>query len=209
MIKVYGYPKTRATRIVWLLEEMGIDYQYCLVDFAKGESQSPEFLKVNPAGKVPAVEMDGFVMIESGAIVTHLADKYSAGELIPETGTAERARYEQWSYFALTELEQPLWTLGKHKFALPKKYRVEAALPTAAWEFQKALKLLSEGLGDKQYMLGDKFTAVDILMAQTLRWGINFKQPVEQENLLAYLEQVESRPAREKALQREAAEASA
>ncbi len=205
MLKVYGYPKTRATRITWLLEEMGVEYEYCLVDFAKGESQSPEYLKINPAGKVPAIETDGIVMFESGAIVNFLADKHSPGDLIPALGTVQRALFEQWSYFTLTELEQPLWTLGKHKFALPKKYRVEDILPTAAWEFQKALKLLSEFLQDSEFVLGDKFSAVDILVAQTLRWGMSFKQPVEQSNLIAYLERVEARPARNIAISKEEA----
>lgn len=193
MITVFGYPKTRATRIVWLLEELGQDYQYSLIDFAKGDSQSPQFLEINPAGKVPAIQEDDLVITESGAIVTYLADKFSQGKLIPASGTQQRARYEQWSYFALTELEQPLWSMGKHKFALPKAQRVEAMLATAAWEFQKALKLLSAGLGDQDYILGDEFSAADILIAHTLRWGVSFQQPVEQENLKAYLERMESR----------------
>ena len=203
MIKVFGFPKTRALRVTWMLEELGLDYDYQLINFAKGESQSEAFLKVNPAGKVPAIEEDGVVMIESGAIVTYLADKFSSGELIPKPGTPERAKYDQWSFFALSELEQPLWTMGKHKFALPKDYRVAEILPTAAWEFQKAVKLLSDGLGDNDFILGDTFSAVDILIAHTLRWGISFKQPVDQDNLKAYLDRVESRPARSAADQRE------
>jgi len=203
MIKVFGFPKTRSLRVTWMLEELGLDYDYQLINFAKGDSQSEAFLKVNPAGKVPAIQEDGMVMIESGAIVTYLADKFSSGELIPKTGTHERAKYEQWSFFALTELEQPLWTMGKHKFALPKDYRVAEILPTAAWEFQKAVKLLSEGLADNDFILGDAFSAADILIAHTLRWGMSFKQPVDQENLKAYLERVESRAARSAADQRE------
>ncbi|MFC3149962.1 glutathione S-transferase family protein [Litoribrevibacter euphylliae] len=203
MIKVYGFPKTRTLRVTWMLEELGVDYEYQLVNFAKGDSQSPEFLAVNPAGKVPAIEIDGQVTFESGAIVTFLADKYASGKLIPEAGTLERAVHDQWSFFVLTELEQPLWTMGKHKFAIPKEHRVAEIFPTATWEFQRALALLSQGLGDKPYILGDSFSAADILIAHTLRWALSFKQSIEQDNLKSYLERVESRDSRSLADQRE------
>lgn len=203
MIKVYGYPKTRALRVTWVLEELELDYEYKLINFAKGESQSPEFLALNPAGKVPAIDVDGQVLFESGAIVTFLADKYASGKLIPEAGSRARAVHDQWSFFALTELEQPLWTMGKHKFAIPKEYRVSEILTTAEWEYQRALNLLSKGLGDQRYILGDSFSAADILIAHTLRWGLNFNQSINQENLQAYLDRVESRSARSHADQRE------
>lgn len=195
MIQIYGFPQSRGTRITWLLEELGVDYEFKLVDFNKGEHRSPEFLAINPAGKVPAIVDGDLVMTESGAILNYLADKFADKGLIPAVGTAERAMYEQWSYFALSELEQPLWTLGKHRFALPEEQRVEAIFPTAEWEFQKALALLSEGLGDKPYILGDQLSAVDILLAHTLFWGLSFKQSIEQENLQAYVTRMRAREA--------------
>jgi len=195
MIKVYGYPNSRATRITWMLEELGREYEFNLVDFSKGESQSPEYLAVNPAGKVPAIKDDDLLLLESAAIIAYLGDKNAESALVPAAGTAERAVYDQWSYFALCELEQPLWTIGKHKFALPEKQRCAEIFPTAQWEFQKALKLMSQGLGDQPYMLGDHFTAVDILLGQTLMWGMAFKQTIEQENLQKYAKRVTSRPA--------------
>lgn len=205
MIEVYGYPKTRATRITWLLEELGLDYEFHLIDFNKGQHRSPEYLSINPGGKVPAIRDGDFVMTESGAIVTFLADKYADYGLIPAAGTLERAAYEQWSYFALCELEQPLWTLGKHKFALPAEHRVQAIFPTAEWEFQQALALLSRGLGDRPYLLGDSFSAVDILMAHTLSWGLSFKQSVEQQNLQDYARRLLAREALARAAAKEQA----
>ena len=205
MMKVYGYPKTRSTRITWMLEELELDYEFCLVDFSKGEPQSPEYLAVNPSGKVPAFVHDDLLLLESAAIVAYLGDQHPESPLVPAAGTAERGRYDQWSYFALCELEQPLWTIGKHKFALPKDQRCADIFPTAQWEFQKALKLLSEGLGDKPYILGEGFTAVDILLGQTLVWGAAFKQPIEQGNLQAYMKRVTSRPAFERATEKEGA----
>jgi len=205
MIQVYGFPQSRSTRIVWLLEELGVDYGFNLVDFLKMEHRSPEFLAVNPAGKVPAIVDGDLVMTESGAIVAYLADRFAEKGLIPPAGTQERAAFEQWSYFALCELEQPLWTMGKHKFALPEEQRVAAILPTAEWEFQKALALLSEGLGDKPYILGKNFSAADILLGHTLFWGMSFKQSIEQPNLQAYAKRLQGREALARAKARESA----
>ncbi|OUR89715.1 glutathione S-transferase [Gammaproteobacteria bacterium 42_54_T18] len=205
MMKVYGYPNSRSTRITWMLEELEKEYEFCLVDFNKGESQSKEYLAINPAGKVPAFQDDDLLLLESAAIVAYLGDKSPESGLVPTAGTAERARYDQWSYFAMCELEQPLWTIGKNKFALPEDQRCESIFPTAQWEFQKALRLFSEGLGENSYILGDSFTAVDILLGQTLLWGTAFKQPIEQENLKEYLKRVTSRPALARASATEAA----
>ena len=205
MITIYGYPNTRSTRVNWMMEELGQDYQYVLVDFAKGDPQSADFLALNPAGKVPAMRDDDLVLTESAAINTYLGDKFNNRELVPMPGTAERGHYEQWCYFAMCELEQPLWTIGKHRFANPEQHRIKAIFPTAAWEFQKALDLLSRGLGDQDYILGDAFSAADILLAQTLTWGQAFKQPIEQQNLLDYCQRNENRPARIRAKEREQA----
>ncbi len=205
MIKVYGFPQTRSRRITWMLEELGQDYEFKLVDFNKGESQSPEYLSINPAGKVPAMLDGDLLLTESAAILTYLGDKFPETGLVPATGTAQRGLFEQWCYFTLSELEQPLWTMAKHRFALPKEHRVPQIIETAAWEFQRALKLLEQGLGDSQYILGDQFSGADILLTHTLIWGINFKQAVDQENIQQYVQRVRDREALARAIAREEA----
>lgn len=204
MITVYGFPNTRSTRITWLLEELGEDYHYHLIDFMQGEHKSAEFLAINPAGKVPAVKINDLLMTESGAIVSYLADSFADRGLIPAVGSQQRAHYEQWSYFVLCELEQGLWTMGKHRFALPAELRVASVIATAEWEFQQALSLLSEGLGEADYLLGNHFSAVDVLAAHTLSWAEAFKQPIEQANLQAYMQRCMLRPALLRAKQKEA-----
>lgn len=205
MITIHSYPKTRGRRITWMMEELGEDYEFNLVPFGDSGFKTEEFLKINPAGKVPAIQDGDLTLTESAAIVTYLGDKYSDKGLIPAAGTPERGKHDQWSYFALCELEQPLWTIGKHKFAIPEDKRVPAIMETAAWEFQQALKLLSQGLGDNNYILGDTFTAADILLCHTLIWGTNFGQPIEQENIKAYQERVSSRDALQRAIDKEEA----
>ncbi|WP_421867146.1 glutathione S-transferase family protein [Motiliproteus sp.] len=204
MIKVFGYPNTRSLRVTWLLEELGLDYDYHLVDLAKAEHHSDRYRAINPNGKVPAITDGELVMFESAAIASYLADKYGDNRMIPEIGTLERGLYEQWNRFAVCELEQPLWTIAKSKFALPKEHRVAQIQPTCEWEFQRALQVLSQGLGEQDYLVGNRFSAADILTAQTLQWGTLFKQAIEQPNLQAYRERLLARPAVARAKQREA-----
>ena len=206
MLKVYGIPTSRSTRISWLLEELNVPYEFHRIDFSKGENRAPEFLAVSPAGKVPAIDDDGFVMTESGAIVTYLADRHADCGLIPPAGSEARGLHDQWSYFALTELEQPLWTMGKHRFALPEEQRVAEVIPTAEWELQKALQLFSDGLADKPFILGNQFHVVDILLGHTLMWAKSFEQPIEQQNLQVYLQRVSERPALARVMMKESPE---
>lgn len=203
MITIYGFPRSRSSRATWMMEELGQDYAFSLVNLPQGGGHAAEFLAVNPAGKVPALQDDDLVLTESGAIITYLGDKFGNRELVPEPGTAQRGKYEQWCYFATTELEQPLWTIGKHTFAIPEEHRVSEIFPTAQWEFQKALDIFSQGLGDKPYILGDQFSAADILLAHTLFWGQAFKQPVNQDNLTAYIDRIKARAPLQRAMSRE------
>jgi glutathione S-transferase len=202
MLNILSFPGTRGIRITWAAEEIGIEYQYQTINLYAGEHKSPEFLKISPMGKVPVINDDGFVMAESGAIVTYLADRH--GKLIPSVGSQARGLYEQAMYFVLTELEQPLWTMGKHKFALPEDKRIPAALELGQWEFQKALNIFSQLLADKQYILGDEFSVADIVAGHTLSWAQGFKQSIAIDNVEAYAERVLSRPALARAREVEA-----
>lgn len=205
MLKIYGYPNTRSLRATWMAEELGLDYAYQLVDLMQGDARKPDYLSVNPAGKVPALESEGAFIAESLAIINFLAGLKPDMELVPFSSTYRRARYDQWCSFALTELEQPLWTISKHKFALPKERRCAPIIETAAWEYQQALALFSEGLAEHDFILGEQFSGADILLAHGLFWGMAFKQPIEQENLRAYIGRAGVRPALAAARAREEA----
>ncbi len=194
-LTVYGFPNTRTLRVTWMMEELGLDYDYELVDMTKGQSKSPGYLEMNPGGKVPSLKADGAIVTESLAIVNLLGALKPQLGLVPDASPLRRAIYDQWCCFAIGELEQPLWTIGKNKFALPKEQRCPEIFETAAWEFQNALEVFSMGLGVQDYILGDQFSAADILLAHTLFWGMAFKQPIEQENLKAYVGRTGVRPA--------------
>lgn len=203
MYHVYGMPRTRATRVVWALEEIGAEYSYHLVDLMKGEGQSPDFLKLNPFGKVPVLRDGELMLTESAAICTYLADQNPQAKLVPVVGTAERGQYDEWCYFVLTELEQPLWTIHKHLFVYSKDKRVKQMLDVAPWEFQRAVDVLIKKLGKRDYLVGDSFTMADILLAHTLIWARVYKLKYDHPQLEAYLQRISDRPALARAKEQE------
>ncbi len=204
MIKLYGVPRSRSLRVSWALEELGLDWQYHFIDFAKGDSRSEAFLAVNPCGKVPALVENDLVITESAAIVLYLAEKYGDENLLPQTGSDASALHHQWVSFIISELEQPLWTIGKHKFALPEALRQQGMFAVAKWEFDKAAAIAEKWLPDSEFLLGDNLSAADILLGHTLLWATRFEQDIPPK-LAAYRDRVTSRPAMARALEKEVA----
>jgi glutathione S-transferase len=204
-LTLYGCPNTRSLRAAWALEEAGADYDYVSVSLRQGEGRKPSYLRVNPGGKVPALKVGDTVLTESAAIVTWIGDRYPDSHLAPPAGTLERARHDQWCAFAVAELEQPLWTIAKHRFALPKERRLPAIEETAVWEFGVACRVLAHGLKEQPYILGERFDGADILLAHSLAWARSARVPVVPESLLAYADRCLARPAVARALAREQA----
>ena len=195
MLTVYGCANTRSSRVLWALEEAGAEYEYVAVDLRAGAGWKPEYLVLNPGGKVPTLVDGELVLTESAAICTYIGDRFPASRLTPPVGSPERAHYYQWCYFVLSELEQPLWTMAKHIFALPERRRVPAVLDTARWEFGVAAKVLAASLGRRELIVGDHFTAADILIGHTLTWALAFELPLEYGYLKTYVEHLLARPA--------------
>ena len=136
-------------------------------------AKSPQYLEINPQGKVPSLIHDGFVLTESAAILNYI-NGLSSQSFIP-SDLKGRAKYDELAFFVLSELEQPLWTAGKHKFAIPAEHRVPEILATARWEFDKALKALAKLATIDEFVLGDTFSFADILVAQTFNWADRFE----------------------------------
>jgi glutathione S-transferase len=202
-LKVYGWPNTRSLRVVWALEEAGASYDYVPVNLTRGEGRRPAYLSLNPGGKVPALQDGDLLLTESAAICSYVGDRYPGTGLTPRCGTRERALYDKWCFFVLSELEQPLWTIGKHRFAIPERYRVPAMAETATWEFAVAAKALNAQFGDGPFVLGERFTAADILLGHTLAWAEAWSIPVEHERLREYAQRLRGRAALSRARRRE------
>ena len=194
-MKLYGHPNSRATRALWALEEVQADYEYVHVDLKTDQGRSESYLALNPAGKVPTLVDGELVITESAAICLYLGDKFPQSGLTPPIGTAERAACYRWISFAISELEQPLWTIAKHRFVLPEEKRVPAILQTAFWEFSIAVSVLAKGLANRPYAAGEKFSVADILLGHTLAWARSTRIELGHETLNDYADRILNRPA--------------
>ena len=149
-------------------------------------------------------------MTESAAIVTFLAERHGMHEFIPAPGSFERAKYEEMMLFLTNELEQPIWNLAKHTFALPKEQRLEQMRDVAVWEFKRALPVFSSMLGDNEFVCGSMFTMADVIAGHILAWAkgsrLDLTLDGNLENVSVYAQRVLSREAHERAWRKEMAQ---
>lgn len=193
MLKLYGYRNGRTLRALWTLEEAGAPYEYVEVDVLRGEGKADWFLQINPAGKVPVLVDGDLVLSESAAICLHIAERYPDARLLPPPGTAARSECYKWVSFILTELDAPLWTIAKHRFALPADRRVPAVIETAKWEFGEAAALLAQGLAEREWLCG-AFSVADVLAGHVLLWAQSARCAVPA-SFTSYLSTLDKRPA--------------
>jgi glutathione S-transferase len=171
MIKLYYVPMTRAGRVRWMLEEMGLPYEVARLDVAAKQNRTPEYLAIHPLGHVPAIEIDGAPMFESAAIVMHLADLHPDKRLAPPPGTALRGPYYQWMAFAMTELEPAVAMVSYHTAMRPVERRIAAVADEGREKFAACSAVLAAHLATRKYMLGDEFTATDVVIGGVLGWS--------------------------------------
>jgi glutathione S-transferase len=146
-------------------------------------------------GKFPALEDGPIVMIESGAIVEYLLEQYGAGRLGPRAGEPGRAAFLQWLHFAEATLLPPVLEVLRHTLLKPEAERIAAVVTDGRARTGRTLDVLEGELGDKSYLLGDEFTAADIMMAYGLQWAQQFGLLDSRPKLAAYLQRLLARPA--------------
>jgi glutathione S-transferase len=167
MIKLYGIPRSRAARVMWMLEELQVPYELVKVSFI-GDCRKPEYLRINPNGHIPALQDGDLTLFESLAINLYLARKYDKG-LWPKTVEGE-AKAFQWSIWAMTELEEPLLTVLMHRLFLPEDQRDSKKEADAAERFRTPLAVL-EGQLTGDYLAGRDFTVADLNVAAVIGWA--------------------------------------
>jgi glutathione S-transferase len=193
---LYEFGFSRSARAHWVLREAGVEYQTISVDLTKGEQRKPEFLAVNPYGKLPVlVDDDGVAVTESAAICTYIAEKYPDKQLIPGPGNSARAHYHQWICFCIAEMEPHLWSIRKNMILYPKEQRSLQAIRVAKEEYDKAVRVLAAHLADQTYVLGESFSAADIVMGYDLIWADTLNLLAGYPVLTDYLERLKQRPA--------------
>ncbi|PTL79915.1 glutathione S-transferase family protein [Vitiosangium sp. GDMCC 1.1324] len=198
-MKLYYSQHTRGHRPRWVLEELGIPYELHRLDLRKGEHKSPEYQRIHPLGLVPALEDEGRVLVESGAICLHLADKYPEKTLAPAPGTPERGEYYQWVMFALVTLEPSLSTFASHTRFLPEAERQPVLAERAKQQFLPALRMVEQRISGREYIVGNAFSVADVLLSGALSWGTLLGLFADFPGLQAYTQRLMERPAAKRA----------
>ncbi|WP_322014801.1 glutathione S-transferase family protein [Paraburkholderia sp. J12] len=192
-MKLYGFPGTRAQRALWGLKEVDVDFEYVHVNLLEGEHKRPEFLRINPAGKVPVLVDGDRVIPESAAIVLYLAEKYPEKALLP-ADIEERAQAYRWTLFAVTELEQPLWRITRHTFLYPPDQRLPADIALARDDFMTMAAILEKHLEGRQFIVGNRLSVADCVTVYLIDWANEAGLIDSFPGLKAYLERLYARP---------------
>ena len=148
-MKLYFAPQTRAILPLIMLEELGVPYEIAPIDFKGGEHKGAEYRKIHPHGRLPALQDGALTMFESAAICAYLADKFPDKGMAPAFGTVERGMYYQWMFYSMTELDA---------HALDRERMKECYL------------VLDKVLTGREYMVGDRMTAADVMIGAALIW---------------------------------------
>ncbi|WAS98556.1 glutathione S-transferase family protein [Nannocystis punicea] len=198
-ITFYYAPNTSASRVHWVLEELGIPYDKVKLDLRAGEQHKPEFLAINPNAKVPALVVDGTPMFESLAIIIYLGDRFGVEKgLWPRVGSGEHAEALAWSVWGSVTLGGTIFRLFYNTSEwFPAESRNAPQAETARKEFEAQLGILDQRLRGREYLVGDHFTLVDAANAAAIAWALSFIKvdTTRLPDLSAWLERSTQRPA--------------
>jgi glutathione S-transferase len=184
-------PQSRAAMVHWMLEEVGADYETRLISFDKGDNKKPEFLKLNPMGKIPTIVVDGTAITETPAIIAWLADAYPKAGLAPAVGSPERGTWYRWLFFGGSCIEP---ALVDRMFDRPEPPRKGAL----GWgSYDDVIDTLEKVLSEGPYLVGNSFSAADLYIGSELHWGTMFGAPrLKESNVIAnYVARMTDRPA--------------
>jgi glutathione S-transferase len=172
MLRIYGIARTRAFRALWLAKELGLPYEHIPTEIGAAGARTPEFLAINPNGRVPAIDDDGFVLWESLAITLYLAKKHSLGQLYP-SALEDEARTWQWSLWSVQEVDRPVNIWSLHALRLPPAERDPARRAEALKVLEAPFRVLDGALASGSYLLGREFTVVDLNVASVISRAID------------------------------------
>ncbi len=193
VIQFFYNPMSRARIVQWGLEEIGAPYEIQLVDFAKGEEKKPEYLALNPMGKVPMIIHRGTTITETAAILTYLGDAFPQKNLAPPVSDPQRGAYLRWMFFVA----------GCYEAAVLEKSspRITPARPSMLGfgSYEDVLNTIEKALQPGPYLLGESFTMADLYLAAQLGWSLQFKTIEPRPVFLRYVESCEARAAAKRA----------
>jgi glutathione S-transferase len=194
---LYHHPYSRAAGVLWMLEEVGIDYELRFVDLLSGAHKAKELVALNPMGKLPILTDGDQVVTEAAAIGLYLADRYALGRLAPKVDDPQRGTYLRWSFFAPSVIEPG---------SIAKANNWEGKPSQVGWgKHEDMLSAIEFAIGDREYLLGSTFSMADVIFGGTLRFMLRFKMIEPRPQFTAYADRLGARPALQRADARNAA----
>jgi glutathione S-transferase len=197
-LRIYGVARTRAFRALWVAEELGIPYEHRPIEIGDAGARTPEFLALNPNGRLPVIADGDFVLPESLAITLYLAKKYSNGKLYPAK-IEDEARVWQWSFWAIAEVDRGVNIWSLHAVRLPPAERNTALREEALKVIASPFKVLDAAVAQQPYLLGNDFTIADLNVAAVISRAADMDLSAWP-SLKAWLDRCLDRPAARSAL---------
>ena len=192
-LTLYHAAPSRSSIVRWMLEEVGEPYDIQHVSLSKGETRTPDYLAINPMGKVPALRHGDVVLTETAAICTYLADEFPHAKLNIPIGNPRRGVYLKWLFFGPSCIEPAMTDR-----AFPRKEEPRPGM-LGYGDFDTVLKVVGNAVAKGPYIMGDQFTAADVVIASDLRFGMMFKMLPERSEFTAYTGRLAQRPALQRA----------
>lgn len=195
-MKLYYARESRAVRVAWILEELGLEYEVHKFSLGERSMREPEYLALHPVGRVPTLQDGDIRLFESGAIVQYLLAKYSNGRFVPPSDSSAFASYLQWFHYAEGMIMPPMNTLVVETVLLAPERRTEVNVKRAGKLLNQMLYAVNENLADKDYLVGSEMTAAEFMTGHAVimsqRLGIDM---ADKPNLVDYITRLESRDA--------------
>jgi glutathione S-transferase len=192
-LTLYHASPSRSSIVLWMLEELGEPYDVHLLSFSKGENRAPDYLAINPMGKVPALRHGDAVITEVAAICTYLVDAFPAARLNVPIGTPQRGVYLKWLFFGPGCIEPAVIDR-----AAPRKEEARRGM-LGYGDFDTTMNVVATAVEKGPWLMGEQFTAADVVVGSHIRWGTMFKLIPERPEFAAYAARIASRPAAQRA----------
>lgn len=170
MITLYGHPFSRAHRVMWMLKELGVPYDHVPTPFTDGSTHKPEFLAINPNGRVPVLVDDGQPFFESLAINLYLARKY--GGVLAASTVRDEGLATQWSFWVATEVEKPMLLASANLLLFAEEHRRADELAVMLKRLDRPFKVLDAHLANRAYLLGGDFSVADLNVSAVMTLGV-------------------------------------
>ena len=196
-LTLYHASPSRSSIVLWMLEELGQPYDIHLLSLSKGENRAPDYLAINRMGKVPALRHRDTVITEVAAICTYLADEFPAARLNVPVGTPRRGVYLKWLFFGPGCVEPAVIDR-----AAPRKEEARRGM-LGYGDFDTTMNVLAAAVEKGPWLMGEQFTAADVVIGSGLRWGTMFKLLPERPEFAAYLARLNERPALKRATEKD------